>query len=72
MVTLLFSSVLILAIGSFWISGATLNNLHPLFAPGKTPLASVLLILSIIPMAYVDFDAIPYDAEEFEFSLSQS
>jgi len=43
-----------------------------LFAPAKTPLVSVLLILSIMPMVYVDFDVMPYAVEEFEFSLSQS
>lgn len=68
MVVLLFGSVLLLTIGSLMNPGSTVDNLRPLFAPGKTPVAAVLTILAIAPMAFVGFDTIPHAAEEFDFS----
>ncbi|WP_432661905.1 APC family permease [Wukongibacter baidiensis] len=72
MVALLFISVVLLAVGAFLKPGASIENLNPLFAPGKTFSASILAVLAIAPMAYVGFDTIPHAAEEFDFSPSMA
>lgn len=68
MVILLVGSVGLLGGGSLLKPDVALNNLQPLFAPDKTPLASVLAILAIAPWAFVGFDTIPQTSEEFGFS----
>lgn len=68
MVVLLVGSVGLLGAGLFLKAGTSLGNLLPLFAPDKTPLASVLSILAISTWAFAGFDTIPQASEEFEFS----
>jgi amino acid transporter len=68
MVILLLGSVALLAAGSFLKPGTELGNLIPYFAPGKTPLASILSILAISTWAFAGFDTIPQASEEFGFS----
>lgn len=68
MVILLVGSVALLGGGSFLKSGLEGGNLQPLYAPDKTPLASILAILAIAPWAYAGFDTIPQASEEFGFS----
>ncbi|MCG8530520.1 MAG: APC family permease [Desulfovibrionales bacterium] len=72
MVGLLFAAVILLALGSFMLSGAPVSNLYPLFAPNKTAFASVVSILAVAPTAYLGFDTIPHAAEEFDFAPSEA
>lgn len=68
MVAALVSAVALLGIGAVTHNGIQLENLQPMFAPGKSQWAAILSILAIAPMAYVGFDTIPHAAEEFDFS----
>lgn len=67
MVSLLFTAVVLLGSGSFILNTAGIAQLKPFFAGGKMPIASILSVLAIAPMAFVGFDTIPHAAEEFNF-----
>lgn len=67
-VVLLCGSVALMTAGAFLNPHVTVGNLYPLFAPGKSVLASVAPLLAIAPFLYVGFDTIPQSAEEFAFS----
>jgi len=60
--------VLVLTFGTITPATSSLSNLEPLFAEGRSPLASVLMVLALTPWLYVGFDTIPQAAEEFTFS----
>jgi amino acid transporter len=70
MVILLFSSVILLGIGSFLVLKPNIENLNPLFIENKGLIGSILSILAFVPFAYVGFDTIPHASEEFDFSPS--
>jgi len=72
MAVLLCGSVVLITAGSFLSPESSFSNLQPLFAPGKSPLASVAVLLAIAPFLYVGFDTIPQSAEEFNFSHDKS
>ena len=66
------AGVLILTVGSFSTSTASLDNLFPLFAEGRSPWACVISIVAITPWLFVGFDTIPQTAEEFDFPPEKS
>ena len=68
----LVAGVLILTVGSFSTSTASLDNLFPLFAEGRSPWACVISIVAITPWLFVGFDTIPQTAEEFDFPPEKS
>ncbi|MEG1609824.1 MAG: APC family permease [Bilophila sp.] len=68
----LAGGVLVLALGTFSAETASLDNLQPLFAEGRSPWACVISILAITPWLFVGFDTIPQTAEEFNFEPSKS
>ncbi|GBF34437.1 amino acid permease family protein [Desulfocucumis palustris] len=72
MSALLCGSVLLITAGSFLSPESSFSNLEPLFAPGKSILASVAVVLAIAPFLFVGFDTIPQSAEEFNFSHDKS
>jgi amino acid transporter len=59
--------VALMAVGSLRGVPATVHHLEPLFAPGKSPWTSILVVLAISPWAYMGFDTIPQAAEEIGF-----
>ena len=63
----LVAGVLILTVGSFSTSTASLDNLSPIFAEGRSPWACIISIVAITPWLFVGFDTIPQTAEEFDF-----
>ena len=66
--TLLVGAVLIIGLGTTVSGMASTANLHPYFAPERSPLEGVGAILAIAPWLYVGFDTLPQAAEEFDFS----
>ena len=68
----LVAGVLILTVASFSSSSASLDNLFPLFAEGRSPWACVISIVAITPWLFVGFDTIPQTAEEFDFPPEKS
>lgn len=68
MVLLLICGVLLVLVGTLISPTASIQNLSPAFAPGKSPLLCVLTILPMIPYLFVGFDTVPQSAEEFSFS----
>lgn len=63
----LVGAILVIASASL-IQGLDFTNLEPLFAPGKTKIASVFAVAALAPWAYVGFDCIPQASEEYSFS----
>ncbi len=73
------SLALILAIGvvalvggAFMAPTATVTNLDPLFAEGRSVFASIAAVVAVAPWLYVGFDTIPQAAEEFNFSATKA
>ena len=69
---LIFVGVLVLILGSVATETSHVDNLFPLFAEGRSPVACVLSILAITPWLFVWFDTIPQTAEEFDFPPEKS
>lgn len=65
----LVAGVLILTVGSFSTSTASLDNLFPLFAEGRSPWACVISIVAITPWLFVGFDTIPRPLKNSTFRL---
>lgn len=55
----LAGGVLVLILGSVATETSHVDNLFPLFAEGRSPVACVLSILAITPWLFVGFDTIP-------------
>ncbi len=72
MVILLVCAVILLGGGTSLKSDVAISNIQPLFAPGKSPIVSILAVLAIAPWAFVGFDTIPQAAEEFNFPPSKA
>lgn len=72
MAVALLIGVVAICVGSFTYSEASISNLRPYFAEGKSALASVASVVAIAPWLYVGFDTIPQTAEEFDFPHSKS
>ena len=68
----LAGGVLVLILGSVATETSHVDNLFPLFAEGRSPVACVLSILAITPWLFVGFDTIPQTAEEFDFPPEKS
>lgn len=65
-------SILLLMIVALFSPNTDFNHLTPLFSPKQSPISGILSIIAIAPKTYVDFDAIPQAAEEFNFSSNKS
>ncbi len=61
-----------LTIGTFTAPTASLANLNPLFAEGRSVFASIAAVIAVAPWLYVGFDTIPQAAEEFNFSAEKA
>ncbi len=61
-----------LGFGSFTAETTMLSNLDPLFADGRSALASIAAVIAVAPWLYVGFDTIPQAAEEFNFSAEKA
>ncbi len=72
MVLLMVCSVVLLAIGTLINPDVSVQNLKPLFAPGKSMWTSILLVLVLSPWAYMGFDTIPQAAEELGFPAKKA
>ncbi len=70
MTALLVGVVVVVGLGTP-VSGASIANLQPYFAPDRSPLTGVLAMVAIAPWLYVGFDTLPQAAEEFDFSPRQ-
>lgn len=68
----LAGGILVLAVGTFSAETASLNNLNPLFAEGRSAFGCIISIVAITPWLFVGFDTIPQTAEEFDFPPSKS
>lgn len=68
----LAGGVLVLAVGTFSAETASIDNLFPLFAEGRSWWACVISIVAITPWLFVGFDTIPQTAEEFDFPPEKS
>ena len=68
---LLVGGVLVVGLGTPLSGTASADNLAPLFAQDRSPLAGVLAMLAIAPWLYVGFDTLPQAAEEFDFAPRQ-
>ncbi len=64
---ILAAGVVILVAGAFIAPTAEFANLEPLFAPDKSAIASIAVVVAIAPWLFVGFDTIPQAAEEFNF-----
>jgi amino acid transporter len=69
---LLIAGVLVLSLSTYSLDTASISNMKPFFAEGKSIMTSILLIVAIAPWAYVGFDNIPQAAEEFKFNAEKS
>ena len=68
----LAGGVLVLAVGTFSAETASIDNLFPMFAEGRSWWACVISIVAITPWLFVGFDTIPQTAEEFDFPPEKS
>ena len=68
----LAGGVLVLTVGTFSAETASIDNLFPLFAEGRSSWACVISIVAITPWLFVGFDTIPQTAEEFDFPPEKS
>lgn len=68
----LVAGMLILTVSSFSTPTASLDNLFPLFAEGRSPWACVISIVTITPWLFVSSGTIPQTAEEFNFPSEKS
>ena len=68
---LLLGGVVVVGLGTPLSGAASVANLEPAFAPGRSAWSGVLAMLAIAPWLYVGFDTLPQAAEEFDFSPRQ-
>jgi amino acid transporter len=62
MVVLMVGAVAMLAIASLMAPTASIGNLTPAFAPGKSIWTSIVLVLALTPWAYMGVDTVPQAA----------
>lgn len=72
MVVLMVGAVIMLAIASLLAPTASIENLTPGFAPGKSIWASIAMVLALTPWAYMGFDTVPQAAEEIGFPADKA
>ena len=68
---LLIVGVVVVGVGMPMSAVASLGNLEPPFALGRSPISGVLAVFAIAPWLFVGFDTLPQAAEEFDFSPHQ-
>ena len=72
MVALIVGGVTCFVIAAIANPNTTVENLSPVFAPGRGKLLCIASVFAVAPWAYVGFDTIPQAAEEISFSAGKT
>src|SRR5699024_5247484 len=66
------AGVVLIALVVGFQSSTRFGNMEPVFVTVKTSFAAIILIVAIVPWAFVSFDAVPHAAEEFDFPAKKA